>query len=152
VWIVTPFSNIDGSPATGLTPQIYIEDIESSSVVSGSMTERNHGFYIYDFTGYDSTKSYMVFCDAVTLPTSIRYSHSSSGEYGDKINDIDVRTLLIKKIHTNKLELQDGDTGNWVLYQDDGINPLLIFNVTDKDGTFITQSPHTPSKRSKAIE
>jgi hypothetical protein len=85
-----------------------------------------------------------------------RYSYGSTGEYNESLNeikstvdDIDIRTLLIRKIQTNKLELADGDTGNWQLMDDDDSTVLLTFNVTDKNGDLIVQPVNVPSRRSK---
>ncbi len=67
------------------------------------------------------------------------------------ISGIDVRVLLIKKCHTNRLELADGYSNNWILYDDDNSTPLLTFSVTDKNGSSIVQQANIPSKRSKAV-
>jgi len=160
MWILAFFSD-EEDPAIGLSPIINVRDISDGSlVVSGSlMLEKGDGCYAYDFTAYDSTKDYSMLCDAVTLSgVDSRYTYGSTGEYNDQLNvikstvdNVDVRTLLIRKIQTNKLELADGDSGNWILY-DDPPNEnvvLLTFNVTDKDGNLIVQQTHVPSKRSK---
>ena len=157
MWILAFFSE-DEDMATGLSPTVNVRDVSDGSlVVSGSlMVEKGDGCYAYDFIAYDSTKDYSVLCDAVTLSGTDRYSWGSTGEYNTSLNaikltvdNVDVRTLLIRKIQTNKLELADGDTGNWTLYEDDGTTPLLTFDVTDKDGNLIVQQTHVPSKRSK---
>lgn len=159
MWVVAFFSTENGDPALGLAPVINIRTVfDGSLVVSGSlMTSKGDGFYSYNFTAYDSTKDYSMLCDAVTLSGSERYVYASSGEYNTSLNDIqstvddvNIRTTLINKIQTNKLELVDGDSGNWILYDDDGTSPLLTFDVTDKDGSLIVQQTHVPSRRSKA--
>ncbi len=158
MWIVSFFSD-EGEPALGLSPIVNVRDVlDGSLVVSGSlMLEKGSGFYSYDFVGYDSTKDYIMLCDSIVLSgTNDRYAYASSGEYNTSLNaikstvdNVDVRTLLINKIQTNKLELVDGDSGNWILYDDDGTSPLLTFDVTDKDGSLIVQQTHVPSRRSK---
>jgi hypothetical protein len=157
MWIVSFFTE-NGEPSIGLSPIINIRDISDGSLVitSGTMTEKGDGFYAYDFVGYNDTKDYAVRSDSVTLSGTDRYSYGSTGEYNEALNeikstvdDIDLRTLLIRKIQTNRLELLDGDTGNWILYDDDDISILLTFNVTDKNGDLIIQSANIPSKRSK---
>lgn len=157
MWILAFFSD-DGELALGLSPIANVRDVSDGSLVvsSGTMLETGDGFYRYDFTAYDSTKDYTILCDAVTLSDMDRYVYSSTGEYNDSLNniqstvdDVDVRTLLINKIQTNKLELVDGDSGNWILYDDDNSTPLLTFDVTDKDGALIVQQTHVPSRRSK---
>jgi hypothetical protein len=157
MWRVSFFTE-NGEPSIGLSPIINIRDISDGSLVitSGTMTEKGDGFYAYDFVGYNDTKDYAVRSDSVTLSGTDRYSYGSTGEYNEALNeikstvdDIDLRTLLIRKIQTNRLELLDGDTGNWILYDDDDISILLTFNVTDKNGDLIIQSANIPSKRSK---
>ena len=49
----------------------------------------------------------------------------------------------------DRLELADGDTGNWILYDDDSVTPLLTFNVRDKAGAVIVQQAGVPSRRSR---
>lgn len=158
MWILAFFSN-DEEPALGLAPIVNVRDVSDGFlVVSGSlMLEKGDGCYAYDFTAYDSTKDYLMLCDATTSSgVDSRYTYGSTGEYNDQLNvikstvdNVDVRTLLIRKIQTNKLELADGDSGNWILYEDDGTTPLLTFDVTDKEGSLIIQQTGVPSKRSK---
>ena len=157
MWVVSFFTE-NGEPKTGLSPVVNIRDISDGSLVinGGSMIEKGDGFYAYDFDAYDKTKDYVIRSDSVTLSGTDRYSFASTGEYNEALNgikstvdNIDVRTLLIRKIQTNRLELLDGDTGNWQLYDDDDTTILLTFNVTDKNGDLIVQPANIPSKRSK---
>lgn len=157
MWVTTYFQN-SGVGATGLSPIIRIRKVEDGSVVSsGTMTEVGEGIYTFDFAGYDREEDYAILCDAVTLSAHNRYKFLSSGEYGDIINtvgvlsdNVELRTLLIKKILTNRLELSDGDTDNWVLYDDDSATPLLTWDVTDKSDGAVAQDEGTESRRSKA--
>jgi hypothetical protein len=55
----------------------------------------------------------------------------------------------IRKILVNRLELAEGSTGNWVLYDDDDSTVLLTWDVTDKDGTAITLSSGSPARRTR---
>lgn len=119
------------------------------------MVERGDGFYGYNFSAYNPQRDYAVICDSVTLSGVERYTYASSGEYNEVLDDIestvgivDVRTTLLRKIQTNRLELFDGDTDNWILYDDDKTTPLLTFSVSDKNDDIIVQCPSTPSKRS----
>lgn len=156
MWVTVNFTTLD-APATGLTPTIRIRSVETGDVVSsGTMTEVGDGFYTYEFTGYDITKDYYVFADSVTLVGSERYVTGVTGEYGPNINNIyilsdniDYRTTLIRKILINRLELEDGGTENWVLYDDDDVTPIIKWNVTDKDDDAIEQTPYTDSKRTR---
>lgn len=60
-------------------------------------------------------------------------------------------TDLTLKILRNRLELADGATGNWVLFDDDSVTPLLTFSVSDKDGNPILQPVSAPSRRTRGI-
>ena len=166
MWVGAVFENSYG-PVNGLNPIVNIKDMDGPVIVNGDpMTEVGSGFegvYIYDFTLYDSTKDYIIMCDSVTLSGTYRYTYGFTGEYNDILNshtttlsgiestanDIDIRTVLLRKIETNKLVLQDGSTDNWVLYEDDDTTPLLTFSVRDKDGAAIIQPSNSPSIRYK---
>lgn len=149
----------EGSPALGLSPIILIRKASDGSlVVSGTMTEAGDGLYVYDFTAQQLSETYGFLFDSVTLSGTKRYTYGYSGEYGPVLTDIessvgnvDIKTELLRKIQTNRLDLLDGDFNNWILYDDDDVTPLLTFDVTDKDNTLILQQPHVPSKRSKAV-
>lgn len=67
------------------------------------------------------------------------------------VSDVDVRTTLIRKLQTNRLELEDGDPGIWRLYDDDDVTVLLTFQISDKNGGAIVQPPTSPSRRSKGV-
>ncbi|KKN59904.1 hypothetical protein LCGC14_0537290 [marine sediment metagenome] len=158
MWIVSSFTR-EGVPATGLSPTVVIRDVDTGVIVISStpMSETGDGFYSYDFSGYNPLVDYTVVCDSVTLSGTERYTYASSGEYNEVLDSIestvgvvDLRTLLIRKIQTNRLDLMDGDTDNWILYEDDEITPLLTFDVSDKDGNVIVQQPSMPSRRSGA--
>lgn len=67
----------------------------------------------------------------------------------DNIDDSNVRVRLLEKILRNRLELADGSTGNWVLYDDDSVTPLLTWSVTDKTGSGVVQQALVPSRRTR---
>ena len=154
--LTTYFQNA-GVAATGLLPIIRIRNVADGAVVSsGTMTELGDGLYAFDFAGYDIDEDYAILCDAVTLPAGNRYKFLSSGEYGDIIDtvgvlsdNIEIRTLLVKKILANKLELADGDTANWVLYDDDDASVLATWDVTDKTDGPIEEQPYSNSNRTR---
>jgi len=154
----TVYYTYGGKPADSLQPIIKIREVDSGVVSSsGTMIFIGNGLYTYEFVNYDLQKEYMVICNAMTDLVDERYKFLASGEYGDllhtvaMLNDnIELRTLLIKKILTNKLELQDGDTDNWILYDDDSSTELLKWDVRDKEGKNIIERPNTNSRRSKA--
>jgi len=158
MWILASFTH-DGEPVAGLSPVIKIRDVDTGVVViSGApMIDKGDGFYSYDFSAYNPQRDYAIICDSVTLSGVERYTYASSGEYNEVLDSIestvgivDIRTTLLRKIQTNRLELFDGDTDNWILYDDDAVTPLLTFSVTDKDGDLIVQCSQSPSKRSGA--
>jgi len=155
---ITTYFDASGAPITGLSPIITIRDIDTEAIVisGAAMSEVGDGFYVYDFVGFDITKDYSILSDAVTLPNIARYKDAVTGEYGDIINNIhlvsdnvELRTALIRKILTNRLELFDGDTDNWVLYDDDSSTVLFKWDVTDKTDTDILQESNDDAKRTK---
>lgn len=154
--IVTYFQN-KGIASIGLSPLIRIRDVEDGSVVaSGTMSELGDGLYTFDFVDYDILKDYAIICDAITLPQENRYKFLSSGEYGNVIDtvgllsdNIEIRTLLIKKILTNRLDLEDGSSGNLKLYDDDDTSVLASWDVTDKSNNPIVERPNNNSRRSR---
>lgn len=158
MWILS-FLTENGIPATGLNPLIKVIDVSTGYTIVDNelMMEIGDGFYRYGFDAFEPSRDYAIICDSVTLSGSDRYTYASSGEYNEVLDAIestvgmvDIRTSLLRKIQTNRLELEDGDTDNWVLYDDDAGSPLLTFSVKDKLGQLIVQQPHTPSRRSMA--
>ena len=158
MWILAYFTR-DGEPVTGLSPTIKARSVSTGAVIvnGAGMVEKGDGFYGYDFSAYNPNEDYTFVCDSVTLSGTERYTYASTGEYNEVLDTIestvgivDVRTNLLRKIQTNRLELFDGDTDNWTLYDDDGVTPILVFSVQDKDGNLIVQQPNSPSRRSGA--
>jgi hypothetical protein len=105
---------------------------------------------------FDIEEDYVILCDAVTLPAGNRYKFLTSGEYGDIIDTVgllsdnmEIRTLMIRKILTNKLELSDGDTANWVLYDNDDTSVLATWDVTDNTDGPIVERPNDNSRRTR---
>lgn len=87
-------------------------------------------------------------------------SHTIAGSAGEflgrltaaragNIDDTNVRVRLLEKIMRNRLELDDGSVDNWTLYDDDGVTPLLRWNVTDKSGGEVRQPAFVPSRRTR---
>jgi len=158
MWVLAYFTE-EGQPVTGLSPTVLIKDVDTGAdVIAGaSMDDIGDGFYRYDFSAYNPTRNYAVTCDSITLSGVDRYTYAASGEYGEVLDSIestvglvDIRTTLLRKIQTNRLELFDGNTNNWILYDDDAVTPLLTFSVSDKNDDIIVQCPNSPSKRSGA--
>jgi len=87
-------------------------------------------------------------------------SHSIGGSAGEflarftaaraaAVDNTESRMILLEKIMRNRLVLTDGSSDNWVLYDDDGVTPLLTFDVADKAGNQIVQQAGVPSRRSR---
>lgn len=75
--------------------------------------------------------------------------HAIPGSVGASLTETNARSVLTNKILRNKLELADGTTGNWVLYDDDNTTVLLTFSVSDKNGNAIVQQVAAPSRRTR---
>jgi hypothetical protein len=58
---------------------------------------------------------------------------------------------LIRKIFTNRLELQDGSIDNWELWDDDDLTVLMTWSVRDKNGNRIESNTKTPARRTKGV-
>jgi len=58
---------------------------------------------------------------------------------------------MIRKILNNRLELSDGDTNNWVLYDDDDTSVYLRYDVRDKTGSPIASAPGVPARRTRGV-
>lgn len=54
---------------------------------------------------------------------------------------------LIRKLLKNRLELAEGSVNNWVLYDDDGVTPLITWNVSGPGGAAIRISSTAPARR-----
>jgi hypothetical protein len=158
-WVTAYFED-RGTPAIGLSPLIRIRIAETGEIVAEDvMEEVGNGFYRFDFFTYDLSKNYVMLADAIRLATRDRFLEGASGEYGETSNNIcimsdniDCRVLLMKKLFTNKLELNNGSEANWTLYDDDNTTPLMVFDAKDKHNDSIWQITGMASKRSKAIE
>lgn len=57
---------------------------------------------------------------------------------------------LLRKALTNRLEETSGGPGRLVLYEDDGVTPLLTWDVTDAEGGPVAPVTGTPSRRGAA--
>jgi len=72
--------------------------------------------------------------------------HLTAGSTGEALQ----RTYLIEAILRNRLELEEGDTNNWVL-RDENDNILLRWSVTDKDGDGILMDKFIPARRTRGV-
>jgi len=119
---------------------------------AGTSGEYGNSLYSIDTTvsGIDvKTESIDTKVDIIEL--TVDTIKNTTDDIESTVNDVDVRTILIRKIQTNRLELVDGSSGNWKLYDDNSTDVLLEFNVTDKDGNAIVQPASAPSRRSKGV-
>jgi len=71
--------------------------------------------------------------------------HTAAGSAGAALAKAD----LVEKILRNRLEMAEGDTNNWVLYDDDSVTPLLTWSVMDKDGDGIRMAKYVPARRTR---
>jgi len=67
----------------------------------------------------------------------------------DSLPTVASDAMLVRQILMNRLELADGAVGNWILYADDDVTPLLTFAVTDKDGDPIRLAKWVPARRTR---
>ena len=146
--IIAWFTSL-GTPATGLTPKISIWKAadNTQTVNEANMSEIAGGIYKYSYAA-DTDTEYVLWCDGgASLPSTERYSFGTIGTDAD----INADVTLIKKILRNKLVLNDGSDGNWVLYDDDSTTPLLTFSVTDKQGGPVSLANSAPARRSRGV-
>lgn len=77
--IIVAYFTVDNVAETGLSPTIDIWELDSDTqkVIAQPMIETNHaGFYKYDFSTIDTTKSYTVSCDGGEVLDSFdRYTY-----------------------------------------------------------------------------
>lgn len=71
--------------------------------------------------------------------------HTAAGSAGEYL----ARTALLEKIMRNRLELAEGDTDNWVLYDDDSVTPLLTWSVRDKAGAAVRLNAFVAARRTR---
>jgi len=64
----------NGSYKTGLTPTIKLFDASDNSLNQASMVDIAGGFYSYDFTSRERTKTYPFICDSPTLTYDEKYA------------------------------------------------------------------------------
>lgn len=59
--------------------------------------------------------------------------------------------VLSRKIGQNRLDMSPGAVGNWVLYDDNSVTPLLTYDVSDVTGGPIAPPPGAPARRTRGI-
>lgn len=153
------------------TPGIIPKNYDALFLVytdAGHTTES--AVYTREMEKWQSDTLIAVAIDRAGLPVDVAEAvwdellagHTAAGSAGEflgrltaarvaNIDDTNTRVRLVEKILRNRLELADGATGNWVLYDDDSVTPLLTFNVKDKAGSGIVQQALVPSRRSRGV-
>jgi hypothetical protein len=80
-----------GVPVEGLIPTITVRELTiatSTIVATGVATDIGGGWYRYNFTSYDSTKSYVfTFDGGDSLSDCERYQHGGNESYRDDITE-----------------------------------------------------------------
>lgn len=89
--IITAFFTTSGVPRTGLTPTVDIIQLDLASntlvVDNGALTEIGNGWYRYNFTTYDSTKTYVFTIDGGnTVPINERYHVGGNDSFSEDIS------------------------------------------------------------------
>ena len=116
------------------------------------MVEVGDGFYKYTFTAYDPTKEYLFRTDGgASLPVSERFQRVSSrnsafdtwsqqrsdfvasGTFGLSITTALAVLDLLVKFESNRTRV-DPDLKTLTVFDDDGITPIHVFDLTDFSG------------------
>jgi len=155
-----------GSISAALTESVIVSGVYERTFNHGSADVDNEDDYLAIFTGngaiadkFFATSEYSfreilktgdeVTLDAVTI-SAIRNAIVTHVVGGNILGITLENSLdLIRKILNNRLELQDGSTDNWELYDDDDSTVLLRYDVTDKLGAAISIEPATPARRTR---
>ena len=93
--VITTFFTKKGAPETGLSPTITIRELDdinpaTTTVVVNAqpMAEIGDGWYVYDFTSYDVTKSYTFVAEGgATLPDAERWQPGVNDSFQEEITD-----------------------------------------------------------------
>mgnify|MGYP003474763392 CR=1 FL=1 len=93
--ILTVHFTSSGSPATGLSPTVDIYELDPVTpttntliVDNGATVEIGAGWYRYQFTTYDTAKSYVfTFDGGVGLPAYERYKVGGNETYAEEVSD-----------------------------------------------------------------
>ncbi len=87
---VLAFFTVNGNPGTGLIPTVRIRDVADNSLIitDATSSEVGDGWYVYDFTAYDSDKEYAIrFDGGPTVPLSERYTSGTNDSFVDDISE-----------------------------------------------------------------
>lgn len=89
--LITAHFTLNGNPVTGLTPVIMIIRMDATAnvleVAADPVDEIGVGWYRYDFTTYDATKSYVFTIDGgSSLQPFDRFKYGGNESYSDDIS------------------------------------------------------------------
>jgi hypothetical protein len=102
--------------------------------------------YIWNIPSTEDTYQITIEQTPGTSVKNVPISETFCGSFR-QIPDMSTTATLIRKLLKNRLELAEGSTNNWVLYDDDNVSPLIRWNVSDKSGSSITIGAGVPAKR-----
>ena len=121
---ITTFFTDKGVPKTGLSPTIDIFQDDGSQVATASaMTEIAGGFYKFDFTANNDSKTYVMVADGGTALINRDRFMSSSNERGDLTQSM--------KVVKNRLVIENNQLK---IYDDDGTTVIFTFDLKDASG------------------
>lgn len=133
MYIKSYFSD-KGVPKTGLTPSLWVWELNGTPVISGSnMTEIAGGYYYYDFTGYDDEEDYSIRADGgASLSNVDRYCvNTNETEYHEQLDDIETDIAFTKDIEGGKWQLINNQMVFWAA---DNVTEVARFNLYDVNG------------------
>lgn len=154
--LIISFFTDSGVPAIGLSPLPTIDIWEVTTgadtqvITASSMTEVAGGFYKFNFTAYDETKTFAIRSNGGTGITSVfnRFQASTNDSFEEDITasiwgaDVTLFTAtstfggivnLIRKVGTNRTRI-DKIAKTLTVFDDDKTTPLLVFNLKDSAG------------------
>ena len=121
---ITTFFTDKGVPKTGLSPTIDVYEDDGTQVVTAqAMTEIAGGFYKFDFTDNDDSKTYVIVADGTATLGNLDRFMASSNIHGD------LRQSL--KVTKNRLKI----AGNQMkIFDDDETTVIFTFDLKDASG------------------
>ena len=149
-----------GIPKTGLSATIDIWELDGTQVVTAdAMTEIAGGFYVYDFTSFDSAKEYVVRTNAgEDLDGADRYNFTTAAlvSSGATVEEIDAE-LTAK--HGNGLWVRGGGAGGYSItakevwdYKKDDKKAIDILSETAKEDTLVESANFITKETNKTTE
>jgi len=146
---VTPelyvYRESDGQYWTGTGQTFQVTRVDAV-LVEDADTTNHKGLFAKTFatTGLSDDTYHVSIID----PSNTAFNVPVKGDLivGGFVDDM----ALSRKALVNRLELDEGNPGLHILYDDDD-SVLLTFNITDKDGNKITIPVGIPARRTKGV-